>query len=252
MRKNLPHLALSRNASKQFLFATIFALLIILIVNFSCKKSEERFKEIATFEKLSKEQNFVNLLKMNNAFLDKIKNLKGALEIINAKKNDEQSMLKLAEYLGFNNINEYKVLLNKQETYKSNLREKFDFEHLSVNENLALKNEISSFIANEFQILKYDTMSNKNKTSVVDPNGGGGPTCSQKRTNCQAGSSAIYTMEGLACIGGAAAIGSGTFGIGGALFYTACASASLVHYNSMLNDCDYTYYDCIGVKTIAE
>lgn len=187
---------------------------------------------------------------MNNDFLNKIPNLKGAVGIINAKKQDEKSVADFAKYLGFDNINEYQKFLDEQDRYKANLKTKFDFDQLSSNENMILKDEISNLIENDF-VINSSKFTSRDKTSVADPNGGG-PTCSEKRTNCNASSSAVYTLEGLACIGASTLVGSGTFGIGGFAIYAICTSAALVHYNSMLNDCTYSYQDCMGIATIRD
>lgn len=235
---------------KNFLASTV-AILMVVAVNLSCKKNEQVMRSVPNFDKLSNDDNFVDLVKLDLAFLNNIKNLSAAVDLINDKKEDQASLLALAKHLGFNEISDYRELIIKQEKLKTQLRNKFQFESLTAEENLIIKTRVTSFIVNDLKIVNG---LKPNSLSVVDGSGGGdgAPTCSSIRSDCQAASSAIYVMEGLACIGGAAAVGSGTFGVGGALFYAACTSASLVHYNSMLNDCQSGWYSCMGVPPIRE
>lgn len=232
--------------SKLLITLTFLIVVSISVFNFSCKKSERELKKEASFENLSKDKDFMSLLKMNTDFLDQIPNLKGAVEIYKSKTENGSSFHKLATDLGFNNKSEYLEFFNEQERYKMILNAKYDFESLSKTDKMKLADEISLIISDYSVNLEVKNRSLRGKVSVVDVNGIS--TCSERRTSCNRSATATYTLEGLGCIGASALVGTGTFGLGGAVIYGICISAAAVHYDSMLNDCTYAYEDCMGIK----
>lgn len=224
------------------IFLTFLIMVGISIFNLSCKKNERALKKIASFENLSKDKDFINLLRMNDEFLTKIPDIKTAVKIYKSKTEDGSSFLELAHALGFKSTGEYVNFFNIQSSYKESLNEKYDFEHLSATEKSILVNSLGVLIQDSYNP-NVTRQFSVGKIAVADPNG---PNCSERRSNCNRSSTAIYTLEGLGCIGASALVGSGTFGLGGAVIYGICISAAAVHYDSMLNDCTYAYEDCLG------
>jgi hypothetical protein len=181
---------------------------------------------------------------MNDGFLTKIPNLKVVAEIYKSKNEDRNSFLRLLKALGFESEAEYTKFFNTQNNYKKILNEKFDFGSLTTTEKSSLVSKLAVLLITDSKTsLSYSPYG---KLSLVDPNGQS--TCSERRSSCNRSASATYTMEGLACIGAATLVGSGTFGLGGAAIYGICVSAAAVHYSSMLDDCNYAYEDCMGFK----
>ena len=148
--------------------------------------------------------------------------------------------------MGFKDYNQYESFLIEEQILKSDIIKRFEFEKLSLQEKTSLKDSIILFIQTEYNLISSNTV----KPFLANPGDGGGLISTDflgRRSNCDIGALAVYTLELIGC-GSAAAVGAGTLGFGGVAVYALCSGAALVHYGTMVNQCVYEYQDCVNPR----
>lgn len=221
-------------------FVIVTGFLICLTFN-NCKKNEnfsnssnnsselvQTSKNTSIVDEIFNDKDFIEFMETNSLLVENAKNLKEAALILKSNTWEKLDKNKLAQNLNFKNSQEMTKFFGNQFLLKNKLRNKYNFDSLTATERIELRSKIASYKSE-----------NDKKIEVVDAN-----DCQYRNNNCVSGSRAIYTLELVGCAGITIGAASVSFGLGAGL-YAICASAAIVHYDSMMSNCSLDFNTCM-------
>jgi hypothetical protein len=222
-------------------FVIVTGFLVCLTFN-NCKKNEnfsnslinsdliQTLKNTSIVDEIFNDKDFKEFMESNSSLILNAKDLNKAALIFKSNTWEKLDKNKLAQTLNFKSSQELTKFFGNQFLLKNKLRNKYNFDSLTAIERIELRSKIASYKSE-----------NTKKVEVADEN-----DCLSANRNCIDGSRSLYVLELLGCGGITLTAASFSFGLGAGL-YAICASAAVVHLDSMMYNCASSYNSCMQV-----
>jgi hypothetical protein len=228
---------------KQLFKKIILRIFIIslLAFNYSCEKNSEKIKDEqkdATVNALIKNQSFINYVALLDDIVAHIQNApilnteeKNKLKLfLNSKTVSENQLTIVSKNTGFNSLNDYINIFNKQDQLLTSLKNEFkNIESISVD---SLYEAIS--IVHSKNIIKIKPMQ-------LSPE----ELCRRIYSNCNSRASATYTAAAVGCTVTAIGVGAGTALVGGVVYQIGCGGLAYWYLLLQRDECSLNYETCI-------
>jgi hypothetical protein len=209
---------------------SLLLLIITSLLITSCKKEQQKIiSETSNSTLFEKDEALLELIKMNTILVSKMSPLSDSDKALLTKKDlTPVEKNKIANSLGFNNINECDLFFKRQsEIINSIIHNYPEVKKIS-------HEKIKSIVENAVNI----SHQNRIKTNRMDNR------CTDIFNNCIDQAITNYTINILECTAAAMGVGSLTLGVGGVIFQLACGGAALRNLNLVQTGCGLSYSNC--------